>query len=91
MLREAAHPNLGSSRGSGCGWKVHERPDKGLRQGGARIEARELTENEARQFMLNQAVGFLQANNEAARTRDSAELIQIAVEGGSRLLLSKPE
>ncbi|PNB71025.1 hypothetical protein C1X64_27030 [Pseudomonas sp. GW456-E7] len=57
----------------------------------ARIEARELTENEAGQFMLNQAVGFLQANSEGARTRDSAELIQIAVEGGSRLLLSKPE
>lgn len=57
----------------------------------ARIKAKELTEYEAGQFMLNQAVGFLQANSEAARYRDSAELIQIAVEGGSILLHSKPE
>jgi PBP1b-binding outer membrane lipoprotein LpoB len=56
----------------------------------ARIDAKELTQNEAGQFMLNQAAAFLQANSEAARFRDSAELIQIAVEGGKRLLLSKP-
>lgn len=57
----------------------------------ARIEAKELPDREAGQFMLNQAAAFLQANSEYARSRDPAELIQIALEGSKRLLLSKPE
>ncbi|MWV17808.1 hypothetical protein F3I16_17340 [Pseudomonas sp. L-22-4S-12] len=57
----------------------------------ARIEARELSDSEVGPFMLNQAAAFLQANSEAARARDPAELIKIAREGGGRLFLSKPE
>jgi len=58
----------------------------------ARLKAKELANNEAGQFMLNQSVSFLKANSETARVRDSAELIKIAVESRNRLLLiSEPK
>ncbi|WKC35836.1 hypothetical protein QYM18_15315 [Ectopseudomonas chengduensis] len=56
----------------------------------SRLEAKSLRDDESGQFMLNQAVAFLQASSETARDRDPTELIKIALEGGSRLLLSNP-
>lgn len=56
-----------------------------------RMAAKELSDSEGGPYMLKQAAAFLQANSEAARARDPAELIKIAREGGGRLLLSKPE
>ncbi|WP_156480592.1 hypothetical protein [Aquipseudomonas alcaligenes] len=54
-------------------------------------KAKQLPDSEVGQFMLTQAVAFLQANSEYARARDPAEIIQIARESGRKQLLTKPE